>query len=69
MLTAATSMEELAHIVSAQDEGGDNTVFIIADGDQVILHSDAPWLQTGGNIQDKLPGSWQTIGDPVLAAW
>jgi adenylate cyclase len=68
MLTAATSMEELAHIVSAQDEGSDNTVFIIADGDQVILHSDAVWLQTGGSIQEKLPGSWQTIGDPVLAA-
>jgi adenylate cyclase len=68
MLTAATSMEELAQIVSAQDEGSDNTVFIIADGDQVILHSDAAWLQTGGSIQDKLPGTWQTIGDPVLAA-
>ncbi|MHA7773636.1 adenylate/guanylate cyclase domain-containing protein [Roseibium sp. M-1] len=67
-LTAATSMEELGQIVSAQDEGADNTVFIIADGDQVILHSDADWLQTGGSIRDKLPSSWQTVGDPVLAA-
>jgi adenylate cyclase len=67
-LTAATSMEELGHIVRSQDEGADNTVFIIADGDQVILHSDADWLQTGGSIREKLPSSWQTVGDPVLAA-
>lgn len=66
-LTAATSMAELGQIVAAQDEGLDNTVFVIAEGDQVILHSDANWLQTGGNITEKLPGSWLTIGDPVLA--
>lgn len=67
ILTAATSMEELGQIVTAQDEGVDNTVFIIAEGDQVILHSDSEWLQTGGKISDKLPGSFLTIGDPVLA--
>jgi adenylate cyclase len=68
MLTAATSMEELGRIVTAQDEGADNTVFIIADGDQVILHSDADWLQTGGAIRENLPGSFLSVGDPVLAA-
>lgn len=67
-LTAATSMEELGEIVRSRDEGADNTVFIIADGDQVILHSDANWLQTGGSIRDRLPSPWQAVGDPVLAA-
>ncbi|ASP31990.1 adenylate/guanylate cyclase domain-containing protein [Labrenzia sp. VG12] len=67
-LTAATSMEELGRIVSAQDEGVDNTVFIIADGDQVVLHSDSESLQTGGSIKDNIPGSWLNLGDPVLAA-
>ncbi|MEO9530595.1 adenylate/guanylate cyclase domain-containing protein [Roseibium sp.] len=67
MLTAATSMEALGKLVSQQDEGLDNTVFVLADGEQVILHSDADWLQTGGSIRDNLPASWQSLGDPVLA--
>ncbi|MES0808038.1 adenylate/guanylate cyclase domain-containing protein [Roseibium sp. SCPC15] len=67
-LTAASSMEDLTHIVSAQDEGVDNTVFILADDGQVVMHSDSELLQTGGNIKDNLPSSWKTLGDPVLAA-
>ena len=67
-LTAASSMEDLTRIVSAQDEGIDNTVFIIADDGQVVMHSDAGLLQTGGDIKDNLPSSWKTLGDPVLAA-
>jgi len=68
ILTAATSMEALGRLVSAQDEGFDNTVFVIADDGRVILHSDAQYLQTGGSIVEALPGAWQTVGDPVLAA-
>jgi adenylate cyclase len=68
LLTAATSMEALGRLVAAQDEGFDNTVFVIADDGRVILHSDADNLQTGGSIAEALPGSWRTLGDPVLAA-
>ncbi|POF32363.1 adenylate/guanylate cyclase domain-containing protein [Roseibium marinum] len=68
ILTAASSMEDLAHIVTAQDEGAENTVFIISGDGQVIMHSDEDWLQSGGSIKNKLPASWQSAGDPVLAA-
>ncbi|WP_428687020.1 adenylate/guanylate cyclase domain-containing protein [Roseibium sp.] len=68
ILTAASSMEDLAAIVSAQDEGRDNTIFILAGDGEVIMHSDAGQLQTGGDIRDKLPARWQEAGDPVLAA-
>ncbi len=67
-LTAASSMEDLSHIVRAQDEGQDNTVFILDGSGRVIMHSDAGRLQTGGAIENKLPKAWQKIGDPVLAA-
>ncbi|MCV0427225.1 MAG: adenylate/guanylate cyclase domain-containing protein [Roseibium sp.] len=67
-LTAASSMEELTHVVSEQDEGIDNTVFILADDGQVVMHSDTDLLQTGGSIRGNLPSSWKTLGDPVLAA-
>ncbi|MTI05759.1 adenylate/guanylate cyclase domain-containing protein [Roseibium denhamense] len=66
VLTAATSMEDLAEIVSARDEGPDNTVFILDGQDRVILHSDSDWLQTGGQITEKFPMPRQTISDPVL---
>jgi adenylate cyclase len=67
-LTAATTMANLSQIVAAQDEGADNTVFILGSNGEVLMHSDADWLQTGGSIAKNLPGSWKNIGDPVLAA-
>ncbi|QDG78382.1 adenylate/guanylate cyclase domain-containing protein [Labrenzia sp. PHM005] len=67
-LTAASSMENLAQIVAGQDEGVDNTVFILGGDGEVLMHSDADWIQTGGSISQNLPGSWETVGDPVLAA-
>ncbi len=67
-LTAATSMEDVAQVVLAQDEGVNNTVFILDGEGRVIMHSDAGRLQTGGDIKDNLPASWKTAGDPVLSA-
>jgi len=68
VLTAATTMENLSIIVAGQDEGVNNTVFILDGNGDVLMHSDANWIQTGGSIAENLPGSWKTIGDPVLAA-
>ncbi|MGV2975172.1 adenylate/guanylate cyclase domain-containing protein [Roseibium alexandrii] len=68
VLTAATTMENLSIIVASQDEGVNNTVFILDGNGDVLMHSDADWIQTGGSIAENLPGSWDTIGDPVLAA-
>ncbi|MEP3049630.1 MAG: adenylate/guanylate cyclase domain-containing protein [Roseibium sp.] len=68
VLTAASTMADIAEIVAAQDDGADNTVFIIAGNGDVIMHSDAGAIMTGGSISDNLPGSWKTIGDPVLTA-
>ncbi|XYK81684.1 MAG: adenylate/guanylate cyclase domain-containing protein [Labrenzia sp.] len=68
VLTAATTMENLSIIVASQDEGVNNTVFIFDGNGDVLMHSDADWIQTGGSIAKNLPGSWDTIGDPVLAA-
>ncbi|WP_305986420.1 adenylate/guanylate cyclase domain-containing protein [Roseibium sp. MMSF_3544] len=68
MLTAASSMKDLSHIVSSQDEGFENTVFILSGDGRVIMHTDASQLQTGGSIKDNLPGTWHNIGDPVLEA-
>jgi adenylate cyclase len=61
-------MENLSIIVASQDEGVNNTVFILDGNGDVLMHSDAEWIQTGGSIAENLPGSWDTIGDPVLAA-
>ncbi|WP_428526874.1 adenylate/guanylate cyclase domain-containing protein [Roseibium sp.] len=68
VLTAATTMENLSIIVASQDEGVNNTVFILDGNGDVLMHSDADWIQTGGSIAENLPGSWKTVGDPVLAA-
>ena len=68
LLTAASTMEDVSDIVAAQDDGVDNTVFIIAGDGQVIMHSDADWMVVGGSIAKNLPGPWQSVGDPVLAA-
>lgn len=67
LLTAASSMEDLTHIVASQDEGRDNTVFILDGDNRVIMHSDTGDLQTGSEIKAKLPSSLTTAGDPVLA--
>ena len=37
MLTAASSMKDLSHIISSQDEGFSNTVFIMAGDGRVIM--------------------------------
>lgn len=68
VLTAASSMEDLTEIVSSLDEGPDNSIFIISDDGNLIMHSDAQRLQIGGQLNGKLPISWQRAGDPVLAA-
>ncbi|WFE88400.1 adenylate/guanylate cyclase domain-containing protein [Roseibium porphyridii] len=67
LLTAASSMEDLTHIVASQDEGRDNTVFILDGDNRVIMHSDTGDLQTGSEIKAKLPSALTTAGDPVLA--
>ncbi|WP_298958238.1 adenylate/guanylate cyclase domain-containing protein [uncultured Roseibium sp.] len=67
LLTAASSMRDLTHIVASQDEGRNNTVFILDGDNRVIMHSDASGLQTGSEIRTKLPSSLRTAGDPVLA--
>jgi len=68
VLTAASSIDNLAQIIAAQDEGADDTVFMIAGDGQVIMHSDAHRLQTGGSITNRIPGPRTGAGDPVLAA-
>ncbi|GGB63069.1 hypothetical protein GCM10011316_38690 [Roseibium aquae] len=67
-LTAAVALEEVALSISNLDEGPDMTTFILADGDQVIMHSDATWLQTGGRPLAALPSDRLAYGDPVLNA-
>jgi adenylate cyclase len=67
-LTAASSMDDLTSIVSAHDEGLDNTVFIISSDGDLIMHSDMEAMQTGGRLEANLPMPWQTVGDPVLTA-
>ncbi|MEP3430350.1 MAG: adenylate/guanylate cyclase domain-containing protein [Roseibium sp.] len=68
VLTAASTMADIAEIVAAQDDGVDNTVFIMTGSGDVIMHSDAKDIMTGGNIAENLPGPWENIGDPVLSA-
>ena len=68
VLTAASSMDDLTSIVSSLDEGPDNTIFIISDNGDLIMHSDAQHMQTGGRLPGKLPKPWRTAGDPVLEA-
>ncbi|MBN9669715.1 adenylate/guanylate cyclase domain-containing protein [Roseibium aggregatum] len=68
LLTAASSIDSLAEIIVSLDEGADDTVFIVGGDGQVIMHSDADRLQTGGSIADRLPGPRGSVGDPVLSA-
>ncbi|MTH98951.1 adenylate/guanylate cyclase domain-containing protein [Roseibium sp. RKSG952] len=67
-LTAASSLDDLSRAIANLDEGADATTFIIANDDQVIMHSDTTWLQTGGQPAMDLPASRLDFGDPVLAA-
>ncbi|MBD8893458.1 adenylate/guanylate cyclase domain-containing protein [Labrenzia suaedae] len=67
-LTAASSLTELGTAIRSIEEGDDATIFIIANGDDVILHSDMEELQTGGKPAKSLPARRTELGDPVLAA-
>jgi len=65
-LTSAASLDDVARAVANLDEGVDMTTFIIADGDQVVMHSDLEWLQTGQKPAGALPMPRSRFGDPVL---
>lgn len=67
-LTAAISMDELGHILTRQDEGQDNTVFVIADDSYVILHSDVDLHDHYDVSVMEGPGLALGKVDPVLAA-
>ncbi|MBM20517.1 MAG: adenylate/guanylate cyclase domain-containing protein [Stappia sp.] len=66
-LTAAVSLEELGRTAAALDDGADTTVFIIADGDEIIAHSDLDALPRRDNSMPRLPQKLTELGDPVLA--
>ncbi|MEJ8473991.1 adenylate/guanylate cyclase domain-containing protein [Roseibium algae] len=66
-LTAASSIKGLGEVIRSLDEGEDTTTFIIASGDQVIVHSDMDVFQTGNVAEKKLPVAISELGDPVLA--
>lgn len=68
-LTAAVSLEELGRTVAQLDDGPASTVFIIANGDEVIAHSDLDRLPDFEGAVARLPASVSSIGDPVLAAF
>ncbi len=67
-LTAATALDTLGAAIHSLDEGEDSTTFIIANGDEVVVHSDMKVFQTGEVPTSTLPVSRQELGDPVLAA-
>jgi len=66
-LTAASSLEELGLSIQNLDEGADTTNFIIANGDEVVVHSDMTGFQTGEKPAAELPVKRDALGDPVLA--
>ncbi|WP_208995019.1 adenylate/guanylate cyclase domain-containing protein [Roseibium hamelinense] len=68
ILTAASSLADLSRSIANLDEGADATTFIIANGDEIIMHSDTAWLQTGGKPALALPAPRLEFGDPVLKA-
>ncbi|WP_417684581.1 adenylate/guanylate cyclase domain-containing protein [Roseibium sp.] len=68
-LTAASSLTALGESIQSMDEGEDSTVFIIANGDEVVVHSDMSVFQTGNVPQVELPSDRNILGDPVLAAF
>jgi adenylate cyclase len=66
-LTAASSLKELGDAIHSLDEGEDSTTFIIANGDEVVVHSDMERFQTGNVPDMTLPAPRSELGDPVLA--
>ncbi|MBD1545269.1 adenylate/guanylate cyclase domain-containing protein [Roseibium aggregatum] len=66
-LTAASSLAELGLSIQNLDEGADTTNFIIANGDEVVVHSDMTGFQTGEKPAVELPAKRDALGDPVLA--
>lgn len=66
-LTAASSLAELGLSIQNLDEGPDTTNFIIANGDEVVVHSDMTGFQTGEKPAAELPAKRDALGDPVLA--
>lgn len=65
-LTAAISIEEIARSVRQLDDGPFATVFIIANGDEVIAHSDLDRLPLVDGRVPRLPASIAELGDPAL---
>jgi adenylate cyclase len=68
-LTAASSLAELGLSIQNLDEGADTTNFIIANGDEVVVHSDMTGFQTGEKPATELPAKRDGLGDPVLATY
>jgi adenylate cyclase len=66
-LTAASSVAELGAHIRTLDDGPNTTLFILANGREVVVHSDLEKLQTGGRIDRELPAGRDELGDPVLA--
>ncbi|MCA1297527.1 adenylate/guanylate cyclase domain-containing protein [Stappia indica] len=66
-LTAAVSTEEIGNAVRQLDGGDDATVFILANGDEVIAYSDLALVRalTGKSID--LPATISELGDSVLS--
>lgn len=67
-LTAASTLEDLGSRIQSLDEGANSTLFIIANGNEIVLHSDMDVFQTGQVPQGQLPIGTEALGDPVLTA-
>lgn len=65
-LTIASTMESLAEAIQQLDDGPDSTTFIIANGNQVVVHSDMEMFQTGVTPVGRLPIRLKDLGDEVL---
>lgn len=65
-LTAAVSIEELGRTARQLDEGAYSTVFIIANGNEVIAHSDLEDFAAPGGEVPRLPVTIEALGDKAL---
>ena len=65
-LTAAVSTEEIGNTVRQLDDGPFATVFIIADGDEVIAHSDLERLPQIDGRPAVVPATIEELGDVAL---
>jgi len=66
LLTIASTMDKLADDIKQLDDGPDSTTFIIANGNQVVVHSDMEGFQTGVRPIGSLPIRLKDLGDEVL---